>query len=148
MSKSAFAYYAVSPIALKERFKLLYFLTWVVQSLHAANKELLNDIANNMKEVEGGQNDLPVSFKPTTCHYMAAMESAKANFCPQIRTESEESPRKHQKQLSFTGADQQARLPLPNPSFKNHVSGTNWQIIVITYTKVASQTLIAFLYSS
>jgi hypothetical protein len=91
----------------------------------AANKELLNDIANNMKEVEGGQNDLPVSFKPTTCHYMAAMESAKANFCPQIRTESEESPRKHQKRLSFTGADQQARLPLPNPSFKNHVSGTH-----------------------
>ncbi|CAM6063749.1 unnamed protein product [Sphagnum tenellum] len=26
----------------------------------AANKELLNDIANNMKEVEGGENDLPV----------------------------------------------------------------------------------------
>jgi hypothetical protein len=41
----------------------LYFLTWVVQSLHAANKELLNDVANNMKEVEGGENDLPVSFK-------------------------------------------------------------------------------------
>lgn len=89
------AYYAVSQIALKERFKLLYFLTWVVQSLHAANKELLNDIANNMKEVEGGENDLPVSFKRTTCHYMAAMESAKAKFHPQIRTESEESPRKH-----------------------------------------------------
>ncbi|CAK9262842.1 unnamed protein product [Sphagnum jensenii] len=87
----------------------------------AANKDLLNDIANNMKEVEGGENDLPVSFKPRTCHYMAAMESAKAKFRPQIRTESEESPRKHQKRLSFTGADQQAWLPLPNPSFKNHV---------------------------
>jgi hypothetical protein len=57
------AYYTVSQIALKERFKLLYFLTWVVQSLHAADKELLNDMANNMKEVEGGENDLPMSFK-------------------------------------------------------------------------------------
>lgn len=72
-----------------------------------------------MMEVEGGENDLPVSFKRTTCCYMAAMESAKAKFRPQIRTESEESPRKHQKRLSFTGDTQISKPGSPSPTLRS-----------------------------
>ncbi|CAK9223678.1 unnamed protein product [Sphagnum troendelagicum] len=89
----------------------------------SGNKKPLNDIANNTKEAEAGENDLPASFKPTTSRYMAATESAKAKFrllgSPQNRTEGDESPRKHQKRLSLNGVAQISKPISPAPRAKS-----------------------------
>jgi hypothetical protein len=93
------------------------------QQSQAGNKKPLNDIANNTKEAEAGENDLPASFKPTTSRYMAATESAKAKFrllgSPQNRTEGDESPRKHQKRLSLNGVSQISKPISPAPRAKS-----------------------------
>ncbi|CAK9271482.1 unnamed protein product [Sphagnum jensenii] len=97
----------------------------VTSPLHSpgCNKKPLNDIANNTKEAEAGENDLPASFKPTTSRYMAATESAKAKFrllgSPQNRTEGDESPRKHQKRLSLNGVAQISKPISPAPRAKS-----------------------------